>query len=95
MKLDVNLRFKDYEKLLIEAKANLDRSRKKKWQLDGFCYMIKKIRQDATIYDYDELLKYKPNHIKKPDTEAWFSGNANGPDSEKRIKIIEEILKSK
>jgi hypothetical protein len=57
--------------------------------------MLKRIRPDATIYDYEELLKYKPAHVKKPDTEPWFSCDPNSLESKKRIEIIEEILKTK
>ena len=44
MNLNKNERFKDYEKLLEESKENLNRSIKNKWQLDGFCYMLTRIR---------------------------------------------------
>ena len=38
---------------------------------------------------------YKPKHIKKPDSEAWFKCNPNGEEASKRIQIVEEILKTK
>ncbi|MCK9320121.1 hypothetical protein [Methanoculleus sp.] len=95
MNLNKNERFKDYEKLLEESKENLNRSIKNKWQLDGFCYMLKRIRPGCNIADYEELLQYKPKHIKKPDSEAWFKCNPNGEEASKRIQIVEEILKTK
>ena len=57
MNLNKNERFKDYEKLLEESKENLNRSIKNKWQLDGFCYMLTRIRPGCNIADYEELLQ--------------------------------------
>ena len=41
------------------------------------------------------MLQYKPKHVKKPDSEAWFKCNPNGEEASKKNTNSRRNIKNK
>lgn len=86
-------RFNVYRKMLELAEADLSDCRENEGRLSGFCYLLRLATKDgnASIYAYPELVEHKPKY-NKGWSAYWFSTDPYGPDAEKRINILKEIL---
>ena len=93
------IRFHVYRRLLKDAKKDLEFCKNHPHFLDGLCILLVKrycgnpfISDD--IQEYPELMAHCP--YKKYDRKKyWWSISRIGPDSTKRIEVLEEILKNK
>ena len=84
-------RFKIYREMLKLAESDLKDCKTGHKRLCGFCRLLKdSAGEQFSIYNFKELMDYETKQ--NNGSAYWFSTDPYGPDAEKRINILKEIL---